>query len=93
MLGHMLLRMRRAEKGEFSERMRRARQEGAFRGAQEGKLYRMAVGKGPDRSKALDWLGNAIDEGRTELVAQHASEREIEAWDMACRIAFLLELI
>jgi hypothetical protein len=26
----------------------------------------------------LDWLGNAIDEGRTELVAQHGSEREIE---------------
>jgi hypothetical protein len=73
--------------------MGRARREGAWRGRQEGKLFRLGVGKKTDRCKALDWLSAVADDGRGELVAQNATEREIEAWDMACRIAFLLEIV
>ena len=76
----------------FQARMQRARDEGFLRGAREGKLFKLSVGKVFDRQQALDWLDNVIDEGRSELADQHAWEREIEAWDMACRIAFLVEL-
>jgi hypothetical protein len=79
--------------GEFGQRIHRARREGAWRGIQEAKLFRLALGKEADRWKAMDWLNTAVDEGRAELVAQHATQLEIEAWDMACRIAFLLELV
>jgi hypothetical protein len=73
--------------------MRRTRTEGLLRGRQESKLLRLALGNGFDRAKAIDWLNAAVSEGRAELEAQRATEREVEAWDMACRIAFLLEMI
>ena len=38
----------------------------------------LAVGKVFEREQALDWLTTAIDDGRAELEAQHALEREIE---------------
>jgi hypothetical protein len=52
----------------------------------------LAVGKVFEREQALDWLTTAIDDGRAELEAQHALEREIEAWDMSCRIAFMVAI-
>lgn len=73
-------------------RMDRARNEGFLRGSREGKLFKLAVGKDFDRQQCLDWLNTVIDEGRSELVDQHAWEREIETWDMACRIAFWVEI-
>ncbi len=82
----------RAQPDSFQARMQRARNEGYARGAREAKLFELAVGKVFEREQALDWLNTAIDDGRAELVAQHALEREIEAWDMSCRIAFLVAI-
>jgi hypothetical protein len=76
----------------FEARMQRARKEGYSCGALEAKLFRLAVGKVFEREQALDWLTTAINDGRAELEAQHALEREIETWDMSCRIAFLVAI-
>ena len=75
------------------ERMRRARKEGILRGRREAKLFSLAVGTAADRAKAIDWLNTAVSEGRAELEAQRALEREVEAWDMACRVAFMIEIV
>jgi hypothetical protein len=40
----------------------------------------------------MDWFDSTIDEGRVEPECQRATEREVEAWDMSCRIAFLVEI-
>jgi hypothetical protein len=76
----------------FLSRVERARDEGYSRGFMEGGLFKLAVGGSFNRAQVLDWLDNVIEEGREELNNQHASEREVEAWDMSCRIAFLLEI-
>jgi hypothetical protein len=77
---------------DFKSRIKRARDEGYLCGAREGKLFSLAVGSGFVREQALDWLNNVIEEGRAALQDQHANEKEIEAWDMSCRIAFWLEV-
>jgi hypothetical protein len=73
-------------------RLRRARNEAYLRGAQEAKIFRLTTGGVYQREQALDWLDNAIEDGRGELEAQHALEREVEAWDMSCRIMFWVML-
>jgi hypothetical protein len=85
---------RRARADTFAARMQRARREGYARGANEAELFKRAVGKVIfERQQAIDWLNNAIDDGRAELESQHAWEREIEAWDMSYRIAFLVAIV
>jgi hypothetical protein len=76
----------------FQARVKRARDDAYSRGALEGKLFRLAVGKDFDRKQVLDWLNTVINDGRAELEDQHALEREVEAWDMSCRIAFMVEI-
>ena len=72
--------------------MKRARNEAYLRGAQEAKMFRLAVGGSYQRQQALDWLDTVIEEGRAELEDQHALDREVEAWDMSCRIMFWVTL-
>jgi hypothetical protein len=76
----------------LSGRLARSRNEGYARGAHEAKLCRLATGSTIERSQALDWLNTVIEDGRLELQAQHALEREVEAWDMSCRIMFWVVL-
>jgi hypothetical protein len=75
------------------ERMRRARKDGVLCGRREAKLFRLAVGTAAERAEAIDWLNNAVSKGRAELEARRAVEHEVEARDMACRVAFLLEIV
>jgi hypothetical protein len=74
----------------LSGRIARSRNEGYLRGAHEAKLFRLAMAGTFRRQQALDWLNIAIDDGRAELEAQHALEGEIEAWDLSCRIMFMV---
>jgi hypothetical protein len=63
------------------------------RGALEAMLFRVSrSGKAPDYYQALEWLQAVVDEGRSELETQRAFERELEAWEMSCRIAFMIRL-
>jgi hypothetical protein len=77
---------------DLSARMKRARSEAYLRGAREAKMFRLATGGVYQREQALDWLSTVIDDGRVELEAQHALDREVEAWDMSCRIMFWVTL-
>jgi hypothetical protein len=78
----------------FEARMQRARNDGFATGAGEAQIFKIAMGKVVfEREQALDWLNAAIYKGRSELQSQHALEREIEAWDMSCRIAFLVAMV
>jgi len=78
----------------FIARLQRARREGYMRGTIEAELFKRAVGNAVfQQPQAIDWLNNAIGDGRTQLESQHALEREIEAWDMSCRIAFLVAIV
>jgi hypothetical protein len=70
----------------------RERNEGYARETREATLFRLAGGKVFERRQAMDWLQTNVDEGRGELEAQQAREREVEAADMSCRIAFLVEI-
>jgi hypothetical protein len=72
--------------------MTRARDEAYLRGSQEAKMFRLATGGVCQRQQALDWLNTAIEDGRADLEAQHALEREIDRWDMSCRIMFWVML-
>jgi hypothetical protein len=75
----------------YLARLQRMREEGHAKGSAEGKLFLRAFGKTKFQPHEVrDWLSQVIAQGRAELEAQHALGQEIEAWDMACRVAFLL---
>jgi hypothetical protein len=69
------------------------REEGYARGAHEARMFLLAAGKYYQPPQAHDWINEAIEEGRRELQAQRALEREIATWDLACRTMFLLMTI
>jgi hypothetical protein len=76
----------------YQARMDRTRDDAYSRGFHEAGLFKLALGQDFQRRQALDWLDTVIDQGRAELEDQHAREREVEAWDMSCRIAFMVAL-
>jgi hypothetical protein len=76
----------------FEARMQRARKEGYARGDREARLFRLATTDAFQREQALDWLNTTIDDGRADLQDQRALEREIDAWDMSCRIMFMVQI-
>src|ERR1700739_2550145 len=87
-------RSKRTREDTYAARLRRARDEGDAFGVREASLCRAACsGRQWDRQDALDWLNAAIQTDRVELEAQHALEHELELWDRACRIAFLVTVV
>jgi hypothetical protein len=76
--------------GSFVARIERMRRAGYIRGRDEAELFLRGVGKGFRHHQAVTWINAAIEEGRNELQAQRAIEREINAWDMSCRIMFMV---
>ena len=78
----------------YAARLCRARREGAALGELEAKLFRRAAsGKKWERQDALNWLNSAIQAARVELEVQHPLERELEIWERAYRIAFLVRIV
>jgi hypothetical protein len=55
----------------------------------QAKLFKLALAGVYQREQALDWLSAA---GRAQLQDQHALAREIDAWDMSCRIMFMVQI-
>jgi hypothetical protein len=72
--------------------MERARQSGYADGSQEARLMLIALGKQFERSKAIGWLNTAVEKGRADKLAQRAIGREIDAWEMSCRIMFVVTI-
>jgi hypothetical protein len=74
------------------DRQRLARKAGYARGDREARLFRLATTGAFQREQALELLNTAIDDGRGDPRDQRALEREIDAWDMSCRIMFMVQI-
>ena len=61
-------------------------------GAREAKLAAAALGACASRVQAAAWINGAIDERSEELRRAGASDKDIEVWDWACRIMFMLKI-
>jgi hypothetical protein len=75
----------------LAARMKRARQSGYADGDREAELMLLALGKQFEHSKAIGWLNIAVEKGRSRLSMQRI-DREIDAWEMSCRIMFLVKI-
>ena len=87
-----MFRVSKTNGATLTARLERARQSGYADGGREAKLMLLALGKGFEQSQAIGWLNTAIEEGRADLLAQRAIDSEIDAWDMSCRIMFLVTI-
>jgi hypothetical protein len=76
----------------LTARLGRARQSGYADGGREAKSMLLALGKWFEQSQAIGWLNTVVEEGRADLLAQRAIDREIDARDLSCRIMFLVTI-
>ena len=76
----------------LAARMERARQSGYADGGREARLMMIALGKQFERSKAIGWLNTAVEKGRADKLVQRVIDREIDAWEMSCRIMFVITI-
>ena len=80
-----------ARQDTYQGRLDRMGEAGRRRGSAEAKLFMLALGRTKFQPHQVhDWLSKVVAEGRAELEAQHATDREIETWDVSCRMMFLL---
>jgi hypothetical protein len=68
------------------------RQSGNVWGAREAKLAVASLGNPITHDQAVAWINRAIDHRSGELRVTGASVEDIEAWDWACRIMFMLKV-
>ena len=68
------------------------RQSGNAWGAQEAKLAIASLGNLITHDQAVAWVNGVIDHRSGELRVAGASVEDIEAWDRACRIMFMLKV-
>jgi hypothetical protein len=87
-----MFRATRSIDGSLTGRLERARQSGYADGVREVKLMLLALGKPFELNQAMGWLNTVVEEGRADLRVQRAIDREIEAWEMSCRIMFLVTI-
>jgi hypothetical protein len=85
-----MFNFRSTEASSYLARFEKMREEGYARDTHEARMFLLAAGKYYQPPQAHDWINKAIEEGRRELQARRALEREIATWDLACRTMFLL---
>jgi hypothetical protein len=73
-----------------AERLDRLRQDAYRRGAEEARLFLSQAGSSFTYEDVRKRLDQIIAAGRSELEAKSIARQDIEAWDTACRIMFLL---
>jgi hypothetical protein len=86
-----MFRATKSSHGSLLAHLERARQSGYAYGDREAKVMLLAHA-GFDQRQAVGWLNTKMQEGRANLIAQRATEREIEAWDLSCRIMFMVRI-
>src|SRR5690242_603841 len=70
------------------------RESGGSMGAREAELFLASpAAKREPFFSAYDWLDRVVAEGRCKLRADNIPDAQIEIWDNACRIAFLLSTV
>jgi hypothetical protein len=61
-------------------------------GAREAKLVAALLGNSITHHEAVAWVNRTIDQRSGELRVAGASVEDVEAWDWACRIMFMLKV-
>jgi hypothetical protein len=68
------------------------RKDGYITGLHQAAILRRSVPTITQRT-AYEWLDNMVKEKRRQLEENGIGERDVELWDTACRIGFLLATV